>query len=258
MIVEFIGASGAGKSTLAHALAAQPAEGGEMAMQWDLVLDRPGLRRILHPTARNVIAEVATLPALIRTWSRNQEFMGFAWRLLAERSRSRFEQLNYQRSIMRKVGMYELARDHGGGNSVVLADEGTLLIAYYLFVYSRSPFQQAELNRFASLVPLPERIVYVRAPLESLIDRAVTRVDRRRELASLERSEIAHWIARAVEMFDYLANTPPIRDRILTIDNVDDSGANRKRLLDLIGEFVHAGRSGQSQHPSEPPLRFGS
>ena len=258
MIVEFIGASGAGKSTLAHALAARPNGGGEMAMEWDLVLDRPGLRRILHPTARNVIAEVATLPALIRTWPRNRAFMSFAWRLLAERSRSRFEQLNYQRSIMRKIGMYELARQDGRRSSVVIADEGTLLIAYYLFVYSRSPFEKAELNRFASLVPLPDRIVYVRAPLESLIDRAVTRVDRRRELASIERTEIAQWIARAVEMFDYLATTSPIRNRILTVDNVDDSGANRKRLVDLIGEFVDAGRTGQFQHPSEPPLRFGS
>ena len=258
MIVEFIGASGAGKSTLAHALAAQPARSGDMAMEWDLVLDRPGLGRISHPTARNVIAEVATLPALIKTWSRNRDFMSFAWRLLAERSRSRFEQLNYQRSIMRKVGMYEFARHDRGGSSIVLADEGTLLIAYYLFVYSRSRFKEEELNRFASLVPLPDRIVYVRAPLESLIDRALTRVDPRRELASIERTEIEHWIARAVEMFDYLATTSPIRDRILTVDNVDDSGANRKRLVDLIGEFVSAGRSGQFQHPSEPPLRFGS
>ena len=258
MIVEFIGASGAGKSTLAQALAAQPTKGGNTAMEWDLVLGRPGFQRISHPTARNVIAEVATLPSLIRTWPRNRAFMSYCWRILAERSRSRFEQLNYQRSIMRKVGMYELARHDGGGNSAVLADEGTLLIAYYLFVYSRSPFEKAELNRFASLVPLPDRIVYVRAPLESLIDRAVSRVDRRRELASIEHAEIAHWIARAVEMFDYLATTSPIRDRILTVDNVDDSGANRERLVDLIGQFVYAGRRGQFQHPSEPPLRFGS
>lgn len=258
MIVEFIGASGAGKSTLAHDLAARPSDSGDMAMEWDLFLDRPGLRRIVHPTARNVIAEVATLPALIRAWPRNREFISFGWRLLTERSRSRFEQLNYQRSILRKIGMYELARSEGRTSSVVLADEGTLLIAYYLFVYSLSPVEKAELDRFASLVPLPDRIVYVRAPLESLIERAVTRADRRRELASIERTEIAHWIARAVEVFDYLATISPIRDRILTVDNVDDSGVNRERLVDLIGEFVSAGRRGQFQHPSEPPLRFGS
>jgi thymidylate kinase len=257
MIVEFIGASGAGKSTLAHAVAQRLGRAGGATMAWDLILDRPALRRIKHPTARNVVAELATLPGLIRAWPRNRQLMGFARRLLTERARSRFELLNYQRSIMRKIGMYELARSQGPG-SVVLADEGTLLIAYYLFVYTQSPFVEAELGRFASLVPLPDRIVYVKAPLEILIDRAVTRPDRRRELASTDRDEIAYWIGRAVEMFDHLASIPSLRDRVLIVDNIDDSEANRERLVGLIEAFVISGGRDHTEHPSEPPLRSGS
>lgn len=257
MIVEFIGASGAGKSTLARALAGRHAPSGDVTMAWDLVLDRPGLRRIIHPTARNLVAEVATLPAVLKAWPRNRDFTAFARELLRDHARSTFEQLNYQRSILRKVGMHELARRRGA--RVVLADEGTVLSAYYLFVYVRSQFREEDLDRFAGLVPLPDRIVYVKAPLESLIERAMIRADRRRELASVDRTEVALWIGRAVEVFDYLATISPIRDRILTIDNVDGSMADREHLVERIGEFVMGGgRSGDAQHPAQPPHRSGS
>jgi hypothetical protein len=39
-------------------------------------------------------------------------------------------------------------------------------------------------------VPLPDRIVYVRAPIDLLVDRAMTRPDQRRELAGRSPDEL--------------------------------------------------------------------
>ncbi|HSL27546.1 MAG TPA: hypothetical protein VLA54_14825 [Acidimicrobiia bacterium] len=251
MIIEFIGASGSGKSTLAGELATRRAAGG-MSLAWDLVLDRPGLRRITHPTARNLAAEVTISPWLLRAWPQYREFLGYARQLLGENARTTFERLNYQRSILRKVGMHELALRRGGRH-LVIADEGTVLTSYYLFVYARSPFRTDEVDRFAALVPLPDWIVYVKAPLQSLVERATNRVDRRRELAPAGQAELEHWIGRAVEVFDYLATTPPIRDRMLTVDNVDGPAADREALVDRIQAWTTGEAPGRARHPVQPP-----
>ena len=70
--------------------------------------------------------------------------------------------------------------------------------------------------------------------------------------------EIAYWIGRAVETFDHLASIPSIRDRVVIVDNIDDSKAYRERNVDLIEAFVISGGRGHTEHPSEPPLRSGS
>jgi hypothetical protein len=81
--------------------------------------------------------------------------------------------------------------------ATVPSDEGTLLIAHLLFVHSLDDFDQADLERFADLVPPPDRIVSVRAPLEVLLRRALGRPDRRREIARGNPREVEHWIHRA-------------------------------------------------------------
>ena len=228
MIVEFIGASGAGKTTLARAVN-EGAGRSDVSLAWDLILDRPGLRRITHPTARNLLAEGLTLPALAGGWRRHHPFLSFSRQRLGKYSRSRFERLNYLRSILRKVGMHEFARRHD--RRVVLADEGTVLTAYYLFVYVNSGFDADELDRFASLVPLPDRIVYVRAPLATLVDRSLLRSDRRRELVAVSRGELERWIGRATAVFDHLVTVPPIRERATVVDNLDGDPSSLAKLL---------------------------
>jgi thymidylate kinase len=151
--------------------------------------------------------------------------------------------------------MHELARRHRA-EAVVLADEGTVLSAYYLFVYNEATHSEAELERFARLVPLPDLIVYVKAPLGVLVDRAISRADRRRELASLSRSQVEHWIGRAVEVFDFLATTEPIAGRLLVVDNGDSAPADRIRLVRQVTAFVTD--SGATERALPPPGFAGS
>lgn len=238
MIIEFIGCSGAGKSTLARMLRGGSAIADPVLFATDLVVDRPGRRWITHPTAMNLLADVTVLPSFLSAYSENRDFARYAAERLKRHAPSAFAKFNYMRSIVRTVGMHELAR-RAGANAAVLADEGTVLTAYYLFVYNDAPFGQADLEHFARLVPLPDRIVYVKAPTEVLVDRSMQRPDRRRELAMDDRQQVERRIVRAQAVFEGLAKALPIRDRILTVDNANGSIDSQRMLASQIAAFIN-------------------
>ncbi len=237
MIVEFIGSSGAGKSTLARMLRADSAMAFPVLFATDLVVDRPGRRWITHPTAMNLLADVTVLPSFLGAYRKNRNFARYAADRLKRHAPSAFVRVNYMRNIVRRLGMHELAKRRGA-NASVLADEGTVLTAYYLFVYNDAPFGQADLEHFLSLVPLPDRIVYVKAPTEVLVDRSMLRPDRRRELAMDDRQQVERWIIRAQAVFEGLAKAPLIRDRILTVDNANGSIDGQRMVATKIAAFI--------------------
>jgi len=135
---------------------------------------------------------------------------------------------------MRRMGMFELARHRARGRTVLI-DEGPVLIAYHLFVYSTAAATGLELEQFAALVPLPDRIVYVKAPVQALVARAQARPDPRRQLAGLPRASVASWIERAADVFDRVTAAPRLRDRVLVVDN---SSPDLRARRDLIAELA--------------------
>ena len=238
MIIEFIGSSGAGKSTLARMLRGSSTNANPVILATDLVVNRPGRRWITHPTAKNLLADVTVLPSFLGAYGENRNFARYAADRLKRHAPSTFVKFNYMRNIVRRIGMHELAR-RKGANAWVLADEGTVLIAYYLFVYNDAPFGQSDLERFVRLVPLPDRIVYVKAPIEVLVDRSMQRPDRRRELAMDDRQQVERWIVRAHAVFEGLAKTQTIRDRIITVENANGSIDGQRMLASQIASFIN-------------------
>lgn len=247
MIVEFVGSSGAGKSSLVARVLERNSSTAGFVDAWDLVTDRPGRRWVTHPTTRNVLADVTVVPAFMSVCRRDSAFVHFA----SERLRlhpSRFARWNYLLNVERRVGMQELARRRGNGR-IVLADEGALLLAYQLFVYTDAPFSRADVERFIELVPLPDRVVYVKAPLECLVERSVRRADRRRELSSDDGAEVERWAGRSIDLFDMLAAAPPIRPRLLVVDNPDGE-TELRAAAERVHSFLQA-PVGATPTPSE-------
>lgn len=236
MIVELIGCTGAGKTTLAGLLRDHADTPAPIVLAADLITEGPGRRWIRDPTAINVVADVTVFPSFLRGWHRNREFVRFAFERLRH-APSWFSRWNYMREVVRDVGKHELAR-RAGQSATVVVDEGALLTAAHLFVYSDAAFDDADLGRFARVVPVPDRVVYVTAPLDVLVDRAWRRSDRRRELVSSDRAGVERWIGRAVEVFDGLIATPEIRDRVLVVDNADGSPAGRRAAVSRIAAFI--------------------
>ena len=110
---------------------------------------------------------------------------------------------------------------------VVLADEGILLVAYLLFVYGNTGLHEDDLAEFAGIAPLPDRIVHVKAPLESLVDRTLSRPDPPRELRGRDQETVTRFLSSAADMFARLVTTPPLRDRVLEVDNLGDASGQQ-------------------------------
>ncbi len=236
MIVEFVGCTGAGKTSLARDVGAHTGS----VVGDDLVLDHPGLRHVSNATAVNLFEDVAGLPHVIRSRRQHTELLLLCAAILRRHAPSRFDRVMSARSVLRRLGMYELARNRPPGRAVLL-DEGPLLIAAHLFVYSSAPVPGWALDRFAELVPLADRIVHVRAPLETLQRRAITRTDQRRQFTGLSDEAVAASVRRSATVFDLLAAAPRLRGRVLVVDNTDRRPRTEvtARLVEQLGLVPH-------------------
>lgn len=240
MLVELIGPTGAGKSTLATLLCGHLGGPATATTATDLVMDRPLLRRVHHEQVANLVQDVRGLPHLARTLPRQAEVLRLSARLLLEHAPSRLDLLLNARSVMRRIGMFELARATAAGR-VVLLDEGPVLIAYHLFVYSSADLAAAPLQRFADTVPLPDRIIYVRPPLPVLAERARSRPVRRRQLAGLTPEQAEVPLRRALEVFDRLVAAPPLQERTTVVENASQDPQALDRVAAALATTLRAG-----------------
>jgi thymidylate kinase len=236
VIVEFIGASGSGKTSLARKVAHALEETDDAVMASDLVLRRLHLEEVTGPTARNMVADLNAVVEMLRLKAEQRTFLAYALRMLNRHRPRSFLTLNYVRSVVRRIGMDGIARRRGN-HMVVLADEGIVLVAYLLFVYGNTGLHEDDLAEFAEIAPLPDRVVHVKAPLESLVDRTLARPDPPRELRARDRETVTRFLGSAADMFAGLVTTPQLRDRVLEVENLGDA-AEQQALAVKIADSI--------------------
>lgn len=237
MIIEFIGSTGAGKTTLISKVQRRLATTAEITTAFDLVAAPLRLRGVTHPTAQNLVQEIVGLPFFIRSLGRHKAFVVFTLRMIARQGKVSFFTLNNLRSLERKIGVYEMIRRYGG-KRIVLVDEGTVLAAHNMFVYTSALYPAEEIAKFASLVPLPDVIVYIKAPVDHLIQRSLQRLDPPREIKAKNRALVEQYINRAVTMFEQLVEAENIRSRVLIVDNAESADKGCDPAVDYITEFI--------------------
>jgi thymidylate kinase len=242
MIVEFIGCDGAGKTTLSRMLCEHGISGNRVVAMPDLLRDRAGLRWITHRTAVNAVQDIGGFPFFLSGLRRHRDYVAFARRMLARHAPSTFDRLNGMRGVARRVGMYELATRRAS-NRIVLSDEGTVLSAYHLAL-SDVPFDLSELEDFARLVPRPDVIVYVTAPVTSLVRRAASRPVRRRQHVGKDRDQVERTIRRTANVFDLLAATAPLRERMIVVENDDGDLVQRRQIVEEIARRMPSSVAG--------------
>ncbi|MCI0562553.1 MAG: hypothetical protein MN733_29050 [Nitrososphaera sp.] len=249
MIIEFIGSTGAGKTTLISEVQRRLAEQAQAVTSFDLVADLLGLRRVTNPTIRNLIQDLVGLPFFVGSLYQHRAFVVFTLKTLACHKSSIFSILNYLRSIVRKVGMYEIVKRYNH-DRIILVDEGTILSAHLLFVFTSTIYSQKDIEKFASLVPLPELVVYIKAPVDSLVQRSLRRSDARKEMRSKNQILVEKYVSRAAEMFDRLTETKRIRDRVLIVANPDSGEGECGAVADHIATFILNCEPGGGQIPT--------
>lgn len=236
MIIEFIGSTGAGKTTLISEIQRRLAQTTEVATSFDVVAAPLGLRRVTHLTVRNLIQELVGFPFFIGSLNRHKAIIVFVLRMLARQASFSFFTINNLRSLERKIGVDEIIkrRQH---NKFILVDEGPLLLAHNVFVYSGAHYTGEEITRFAGLVPLPDIIIYIRVPIDILVQRSLQRTDPPREMRSGNRELIEKHINRAVKMFDQFIAAENIQARLLIVENSDFSHGHNKVVDDIV-QFI--------------------
>ena len=237
MIVEFIGSTGAGKTTLISKVQRKLAQTVAVTTSFELVAAPLGLRGVNHPTARNLIQELVGFPFFIHSLYRHNAFLFFILRMLARQAGFSLFTINNLRSLERKIGVYEIIKRYQH-NQIVLVDEGTVLLAHNVFVYTSALYSREEVARFVSLVPLPDIIIYVKAPLDILVQRSLQRADPPREMKSRNPELVEKHVARAVRIFDQLVGAENIQRRLLIVENpgLDEQGTGT--LVDDIVDYI--------------------
>jgi thymidylate kinase len=232
MIIEFIGCTGVGKTTLISEVRNRLAQKTPVTTSFELIATPLGLNHVSSRMFRNFIQEIAVLPIFIRRLQRNKAIIAYAVRMLRRHADLSIFTINNLRGIERKIGVYEKINAHSN-NQVILVDEGTVHLAHKIFVFNNAGYTSDEIIRFARLIPVPDLIVYVRAPVENLIQRTQNRPDPPREIRKNQHLT-EKYIYRAVAMFEQIILAENIKSRLLVVENPNGNG----KVLKTNAEYV--------------------
>jgi Deoxynucleoside kinases len=236
MIVEFIGSTGAGKTTLINEVHRRLAKTGRVTTSIDLAIGLLGLRGVTNPTLQNLVMELVSLPVFIRTLYRHNEFIRHTVKLFWRKTSFSMQTIHNLRSLERKIGMYEITK-HLGKDQIILVDEGPILAAH-MFVPAGNTYTPEEITRFTDLVPLPDLVIYIRASVDTIIERTVRRADPPREVDLKNRARMEAYVKRTVALFDQLAQAENIRPRLLVVESLDIAEPGFNQVLDSVYQAI--------------------
>jgi deoxyadenosine/deoxycytidine kinase len=236
MIVEFIGSTGAGKTTLIREVHRRLAKTTSVTTSVDLATSLLGMQGVVNPTLQNLIQEIVSFPFFIGTFYRNSEFLRHTVKLFWRNSRLSITAINNLRSLERKIGIYEIS-SRIAKDRIILVDEGPILAAHML-AFTGAAYTLEEISKFTNLLPLPDRVVYVRAPLDTLLTRTAQRADPPREIDQQNPAQMQAFVRNAVAIFDQLIEFESIRSRLLIVDSPDAAQNAYEQVVDDVCSFI--------------------
>lgn len=232
MIVEFIGSTGAGKSTLINEVRCRLAKSSHVTTSIDLATSLVGLKGLKNPTLQNLVQEFISIPFFIGTLHKYNGYLRHTIKLFWRKTSFSMQTIHNLRSIERKIGMYEITKIFGK-NRIILVDEGPLLAAH-MFVSTRNEYTPQEIAQFTDLLPLPDLVIYIRASVNTIIERTLQRADPPREVDRQNPDEMKEYIKRAVATFDQLTQAENIRSRLLVVESSDIAKPDFNKVIDSV------------------------
>jgi len=236
MIVEFIGSTGAGKTTLISEVHRRLAKTNPVTTSIDLATGLLGIRGMTNPTLQNLTMELVSLPVFILNLYKYNEFIRHTVKLFWRNTGYSMQTIHNLRSLIRKIGMYEITK-RLGKDQIILVDEGPILAAH-MFIPAGNNYTSEEIARFIDLIPLPDLIVYIHASVDTLIERTVRRADPPREVDLKNSGQMEEYLKRAVAMFDQLTQAENIRPRLLVVESLDISGPGFNQVIDSVYQSI--------------------
>lgn len=249
MIVEFVGSTGAGKTSLISKIHRKLAQTNVVTTPFDLIAAPLGLSRIKHPTAQNLIQELVAFPFFLGSFKRYRKFLAHTIRTFSHDTKFSLHKINNLRSLERKIGLYEITQRYNR-DRIILVDEGPILAAH-MFVFASSLVNASEIATFAALLPLPDLIVYIKAPVEVLVRRALQRPDPPREMGSKDPDMTEKFVRGATAVFDRLMEAERIQSRLLIVDNPDLTDEEHDGVVDKVCASIL-----KFEYLADKPIRY--
>lgn len=229
MQIELIGCTSAGKSSLVrNILQSNHQNGLNLVTSYDFVLSWINLDWIKSHGLRMLCLNLTALLACILTLRKNFEFYRFVIAVILRLPAKVgfIERLRIGRISARNIGIYEIVCRFAPDQQIVLADEGTLHIANYLFVHVSAEPNMAELEKFVRLVSIPDVVVYVKQPESVLITRTKARNHKR--IPGGSPILIKRFIHHSLAVFEKLVGSSSLESRLLVLNQ----GQNMNTVVD--------------------------
>lgn len=236
MVVEFIGSTGAGKTTVINEVFHRLAKTSQVTTSIDLATSMLGLRGVKNPTLQNLAMEFVSFPFFIFTLYKYNKFLRHTIKIFWRATGFSIQTIHNLRSLVRKIGMYEITK-YPGKNQVVLVDEGPVLAAH-MFVPTGNTYTPEEITRFTELLPLPDLIVYIRASVDTIMERTHRRADPPREVEINNPDRMEAYIKRTVDLFDQITQADNLQPRLLVVESHDMADPGFDKVIDNIYQEI--------------------
>ncbi|MDD5455268.1 MAG: hypothetical protein PHW62_07235 [Candidatus Ratteibacteria bacterium] len=237
MLIELTGCTGSGKSTLLKKIRARFAELGiETTSLAELIFGTYASDIIYKPILSNIILDIIVFPKFVISFRKNFKLLAFSLKVLFKKPDSIIGALNRCRVVIRKIGIDEWIKDKKNSHKIIFVDEGTIHIAHNIFVYSGVPISRDDIEKFSSLIPIPDVIIHVTASKDVILKRNLTRKSFRIRFEPQKKT--MYYIERALKSFEYLHSIDKIGTKTLTIDFSSEDNKEIYKAADKAVNFI--------------------
>jgi len=176
---------------------------------------------VRQPTLQNLMLDVRSACRRIAGLGPYRDFLKFA-RFAIRRDTDRlWRGVNAYRGVLRALGVHLVLSKATHRRDIVVVDEGTVGSAHAILAHVAQPPRAEDVDAFCRLVPMPDRVVLVTAPLDAVLARTLTRRDPPMPHRSPEDRE--RFIRHAHAAFEHLMGHASFSRNTLRLVCDDDS-----------------------------------
>ncbi|WGY46809.1 hypothetical protein [Vibrio sp. ABG19] len=222
MIIELTGCTGSGKSTLLHKIIARhQGQSLEVISAQTLIMHKLHLSWCAHEAGQRIVMTLVGLIWCLAGLRHHRTLLLFCYgfiRHLPDEIGLK-ERMKIARIVARNIGLHRCIKYFDGPDYIVIVDEGTLHIAHYLFVYETLSPDLVQIERFISLVPIPDGGVFLQAAREQLITRTLARGHGR--VTSGSPQAVENFITHALAVSECIRQCPDLRCKLVVVSSHD-------------------------------------
>ena len=250
VLIEFTGTSGAGKTTLArNVIEMLQARDFAVTTASEVILGRFGLaafpRSHLGAIVMNAIAFMPFLLSLRRENSRR--LFGLVVQSIFDSSQPLSIKLNVLRNVIKHLGIHSILRSlqrKSAAYDIIIVDEGSLHIVQNVFAHVGARPDRQRIETFANLVPLPDLVVWVTAPMPQLVSCILRRGHKR---IGRSYSDALTFLSHSTFIYNVLFTLPVTQSNLLRVHNNSQPGVypdlqhNLQTIVDAIEAILREG-----------------